>query len=136
MINPREQLLPRLFNLMEKSDNISTLPRERKERIKEKYRRATVGAIRNGILMLEKDIGDAVAAREKSRRALKKSTEKLMELKKMAADEKRKSEKIADDLLKGLPSPKKKIKSCPCRYVYIALFIIVAGLLVYHYVLK
>ena len=97
-----EILLPRLFILMEKSDSINCLPRERIETIKGKYRNSSLEQIKRGILMLEKDIGEKESRQQKSREALMKNSEKMRELRKIDELESKKSEKLADEMLKGV----------------------------------
>jgi hypothetical protein len=130
-----EQLLDRLFDLMEKSDSIRTLPAERKEKIRAKYRLSNVDAVENAIRMLEKDISDKEERRAQSQKALTRSTEKLRELKRIDDEEKLVSEKLADEMLERAGLVKIKKSNADAVLIFLLLAAI-AGLAAYYFFLR
>lgn len=133
--NSLEQLLDRLFDLMEKSDSIRTLPAERKEKIRAKYRLSNVDAVENAIRMLEKDISDKEERRAQSQKALTRSTEKLRELKRIDDEEKLVSEKLADEMLERAGLVKIKKSNADAVLIFLLLAAI-AGLAAYYFFLR
>jgi hypothetical protein len=98
----RERSLIRLFELMEKSENIRFLPVERKNGIKEKYMLSGDENIKRGIAMLEADISSRRKKVEKAQAVFQKKIEAIKELEKHAIEEKKESEKSAARLLKEI----------------------------------
>jgi hypothetical protein len=98
----RAELLNTLFDLMTKSKNITGLPKERIETIKNKYRTATDANIKNGITMLEEDIKKTDTMAAKNKESLMKNIEKKKQLKAMETAEKSESDELAEKMLQKL----------------------------------
>jgi hypothetical protein len=101
-IESRGALLQRLFDLMEKCDGIRVLAPDRKERIKGKYRQASVENIQSGILMLEADIEKKKVEQEKAKQSLIKNIDRRKELRELEKIEISESENLAEQLLTRL----------------------------------
>jgi 23S rRNA pseudoU1915 N3-methylase RlmH len=98
----RADLLNKLFDLMAGSKSLASLPAERLETIKTKYRAATDENIIDGIAMLEEEKKKIEEEEEKNRESFMKKVEKRKQLVKMEIAEKARSEELADKLLENL----------------------------------
>jgi len=127
----REALLVQLFDLMEKSDNIKSLPDDRKARIKEKYQHSPIGRITAGIAMLQDDIAKKKAMEAKAQEALKKNIEDRKKLQQEEVKEKREAEKRAKEMLKeleGFTVKKDKVNTAPKKKSILLLVILLVTL--------
>jgi len=131
----REALLQKLFELMEMSDNIRVLPADRRERIKGKYREASLESIQRGISMLEADIEKKRAEQEKARESLNKNIEKRKQLKEQEKDEIRESERLAGQLLAQI-GPIGKPKRKNRLLLILVLVVLIAAFLYYFRVIR
>jgi hypothetical protein len=107
----REGLLLKLFDLMEKSDNIRVLPADRIATIKEKYRAAPLENIQSGIKMLEADIEQKMAEQKKEKLFLQQSIDKRNQLREQEKMDIIKSEKLVRQLytqIGNVNNPKRK----------------------------
>ena len=123
--------LEKLFGLMEKSDSINCLPPERVEIIKSKYRNASPEQLKNGILMLEKDIAEKELKRHKAVEALVKNSGKIKQLHLIDEKEREESAKLANEMLKGIGAVEKKKEMSWMQLLYLILAFCAAGILVY-----